>query len=352
MKLWKGGAIATIKEISQRAGVSIGTVDRVIHRRGRVSRETENTIRRILEEVGYKPNIFAKNLKLSKTFTFGVLMPEPSQDSSYWTMPVRGITRAQSELSAQKVRIRYFFYDKFYEPSFDKVGREVLSAGLDGLLIAPVLSKVFDRFIHEIPGDLPYVFFDSFIPNAGQVSYIGQDSFKSGSLSAKLMNMLIRDQGQVAVIKMLPEDYHINDRVSGFLSYCHNCTDIAAKVYEIDGQKSQAQRYKIYHQIILEFADLKGIFVTNASTHQIAEFLQARKLGEKIRVIGYDLIEENVKYLRRGVIDFLISQQSEKQGYEGIMALYRHVVLSESIEKKTMMQLDIVTSENIEYYQS
>jgi LacI family transcriptional regulator len=332
--------------------VSIGTVDRVIHRRGRVSRETENKIRRILEEVGYRPNIFAKNLKLSKTFTFGVLMPEPFQDSSYWTLPVRGITRAQSELSSQKVRVRYFFYDKFYEPSFDKVSQNVLSAGLNGLLIAPVLSNVFDRFIREVPEDLPYVFFDSFIPDANYISYIGQDSFQSGSLSAKLMTMLIKDRGQVAVIKMLPEDYHINDRVSGFLFYCKNRPEIIARVYEIDSHKSQALRYKIYQRILSELDDLKGIFVTNASTHQVAEFLQARKRAEKIRVIGYDLIEDNVKYLRRGVIDFLISQQSEKQGYEGILSLYRHVVLGEAVEKKTMMQLDIVTSENIDYYQS
>jgi LacI family transcriptional regulator len=332
--------------------VSIGTVDRVIHRRGRVSRETESKIRRILEEVGYKPNIFAKNLKLSKTFTFGVLMPEPFQDSNYWTLPVRGITRAQSELSSQKVRVRYFFYDKFYEPSFDKVSQNVLSAGLNGLLIAPVLSNVFDRFIREVPEDLPYVFFDSFIPDANYISYIGQDSFQSGSLSAKLMTMLIKDRGQVAVIKMLPEDYHINDRVSGFLFYCKNRPEIIAGVYEIDSHKSQAHRYKIYQRILSELDDLKGIFVTNASTHQVAEFLQARKRAEKIRVIGYDLIEDNVKYLRRGVIDFLISQQSEKQGYEGILSLYRHIVLGEAVEKKIMMQLDIVTSENIDYYQS
>ena len=327
-------------------------MDRVIHRRGRVSRETEDRIRRILEEVGYRPNIFAKNLKLSKTFTFGVLMPEPFQDSSYWTLPIRGISRAQSDLSSQKVRVRHFFYDKYYEPSFKRVSREVLTAGLDGLLIAPVLSNVFDRFIKEIPDSLPYVFFDSFIPDASSLSYIGQDSFQSGSLSGKLMNMLIKDLGQVAVIKMLPEDYHINDRVNGFLSYCKNCPGIQATVFEIDGHESQAHRYKIYQRIISELANLKGAFVTNASTHQVAEFLQAKRLREKIYVVGYDLIEENVKYLRRGLIDFLISQQSEKQGYEGIQSLYRHVVLKEPVEKKIMMQLDIVTSENIDYYQS
>jgi len=69
-------------------------------------------------------------------------------------------------------------------------------------------------------------------------------------------------------------------------------------------------------------------------------------------VIGYDPIEKNKKYLKEGIIDFLISQQSEKQGYEGLMALYRRVVLNLPVEKKIMMQIDIITKENIDYYQS
>jgi LacI family transcriptional regulator len=305
-----------------------------------------------MEEMDYRPNIFAKNLRLSKTFTFGVLMPKPSQDSRYWTIPIQGMTRAQQELAPQKVKVRYLFYDKYSEPSFNKVSKEVFAANLDGLLIAPVILRIFEQFIKEIPEKLPYVFFDSLIPNANYVSYIGQDSFQSGMLSARLMQMLIKEKGIVAVIRVLPEDYHIDDRVNGFLSFCRKCPEIESKVYEIDGNKSKAVRQKVFKRIVSENDRLKGIFVTNASTHLVAEYINSRHLPEKVHIIGYDLIEENIHYLREGVIDFLISQQSEKQGYEGIYSLYRHVVLKEAVEKKIMMQLDIVTSENINYYKS
>ena len=43
----------TIKEIAAEAGVSLGTVDRVLHNRGRVSQETIALVRRIAEENGY-----------------------------------------------------------------------------------------------------------------------------------------------------------------------------------------------------------------------------------------------------------------------------------------------------------
>jgi LacI family transcriptional regulator len=305
-----------------------------------------------MEEMDYRPNIFAKNLRLSRTFTFGVLMPKPSQDSRYWTIPIRGVTKAQNELSSQKVNVHFLFYDKYSETSFNKVSKDAIQANLDGLLIAPVLSKIFDKFVQEIPPHLPYVFFDSFIPNANYLSYIGQDSFQSGVLAARLMQMLIKQKGSLAIVKVLPEDYHIDDRTNGFLFFCKNRPGIEAKVYELDAHKSLSIRNALFKRIILENQDLRGIFVTNASTHQVAEFIKSQSLPEKIYIIGYDLIEENIHYLKEGIIDFLISQQSERQGYEGLYSLYRHVVLKAPIEKKVMMQIDIVTKENIDYYQS
>ena len=74
-------------------------------------------------------------------------------------------------------------------------------------------------------------------------------------------------------------------------------------------------------------------------------------MKDRVRLIGYDLIEENIKYLKEGIIDYLISQSPEMQGYQGIYTLYRHVVLNENVDEKIMMQLDIVTKENIDYNQ-
>jgi len=64
------------------------------------------------------------------------------------------------------------------------------------------------------------------------------------------------------------------------------------------------------------------------------------------------LIDENIKSLKDGGIDFLISQQSERQGYESLYSIYRYVVLKEPVEQKNMMQVDIVIKENIGYYKS
>src|SRR5208337_4085374 len=103
----------TIKEIAKQANVSIGTVDRVVHARGRVSQKTKELIKKIIRDSGYKPNIFGSRLSLSKDYVFGVLMPKFHQDSKYWEISSRGINQAHDELKTYKVRIKYFLYDRY-----------------------------------------------------------------------------------------------------------------------------------------------------------------------------------------------------------------------------------------------
>ncbi len=323
----------------------------MLHERGRVSPATEKRVRRIIKDLDYRPNIFARNLKLGKTFVFGVLMPRPAQDSGYWTLPLRGVARAEAELRSQRVRIRRFFYDKHAPAAFSRVARKVRAAGLDGLLVAPVASEPFEKFLRALR--VPCVFFDSFLPGVPHLASIGQDSFQSGVLSARLMKLLVAGPGHVAIIKALPKDFHIDDRVRGFLANCRHCPGITTGVYEFDGDRDPAAAAaRVVRRILEAHPDVRGIFMSNASTHLAADFVRSRAADRRIHIIGYDLIDDNVRGLRDGVIDFLISQQPERQGYEGISTLYRHVVLKEQVPRKPTMQIDIVTSENVDFYRS
>ncbi|NJM25778.1 MAG: LacI family transcriptional regulator [Bacteroidia bacterium] len=77
-----------IKDIARLAGVSVGTVDRVLHNRGRVSEDALNKVMKILEEIDYKPNLIARTLGSNKIYKIAVLMPDPSRDP-YWRAQAR-----------------------------------------------------------------------------------------------------------------------------------------------------------------------------------------------------------------------------------------------------------------------
>ena len=66
----------SIKEISEKADVSIATVSRVINKNGRYSKETEERVLRVIRENDYQPNLIAKGLRERKMTNVGILVPD------------------------------------------------------------------------------------------------------------------------------------------------------------------------------------------------------------------------------------------------------------------------------------
>ena len=65
----------TIKDIARMAGVSAGTVDRVLHNRGDVSPKSKAKVQKVLDEIHYQPNVFAIGLAAKKKYSFLCLIP-------------------------------------------------------------------------------------------------------------------------------------------------------------------------------------------------------------------------------------------------------------------------------------
>jgi LacI family transcriptional regulator len=87
-----------IKDIASKAGVSIGTVDRVLHHRGEVKEETRAKINQIIEELGYTPNLFAQSLASKKNYRIALIVPDTSDNNPYWNKPAQGFKK-QSTIS-------------------------------------------------------------------------------------------------------------------------------------------------------------------------------------------------------------------------------------------------------------
>lgn len=341
----------SIKDIARKAKVSIGTVDRVLHDRGRVSETTRARVQGIITQAGYRPNIYARNLSLAKTFEFGVIMPRLSQDSGYWQIPANGIERAHEQFGIANVHVRYFYFDRYSNASFEQAFRKASRARLDGSLIAPVLPEIARRLVATIPLNTPYVFFDSTVPGTEPLTSIGQDPFQSGVLAANLMARVNRAGGTVALVKVIPDDYHINERLRGFKCAITSMASIRAVEYRVDSHGGEAAFRSIANRILRDNADLLGIFVSNAWTHPFAHMVGEQRATRTICIIGYDLVAENRKCLEEGSIDFIISQRPVMQGFEGINALYRNVVLRDNVKNTILVPLDIITKENVHFHQ-
>jgi LacI family transcriptional regulator len=69
-----------------------------------------------------------------------------------------------------------------------------------------------------------------------------------------------------------------------------------------------------------------------------------------IRIIGYDLLQKNIQFLKEGKISYLIGQRPEKQAYTTIKDMCNAVILKQETKKTTYVPIDILMKENIEDY--
>jgi LacI family transcriptional regulator len=341
----------TIKEIAKKAKVSIGTVDRVLHQRGRVSLATTERIQKIIKDSGYQPNIIARSLSLKRTISIAVLMPLPNQDGGYWKQPKAGMCRAENELAAFNVRLSIHHYNKYQDLSFSKAFEDVLNEQPDGLLLAPVISKTAEKLIKSIPPKMIYLFFDANIKKAENISYIGQNAFDSGNLAAKLMNIICFNPGTLAIIQPSIRDNHISQRVDGFNHFFKKQKKLKTELFFPKKEGDAHSFRKKTEDVIVQHEDLQGIFIPSALCHYAADVIQKTDRVD-LKLIGYDLIDKNKKHLKNNIIQFLICQRPETQGYEGIHMLHRFFTFASKIKKQVYMPLDIVTRENLTYYQN
>jgi LacI family transcriptional regulator, galactose operon repressor len=343
--------MTSIREIASRARVSIGTVDRVLHKRGRVSDKTRDRVERIVRELDYRPNVYARNLSLARVYRFAVLMPRLSQDSGYWRLPAHGILKAQHELQASRVLVQRFHFDRYSSRSFEKAFHAARVWHPDGVLIAPVFVDATRRLVADPSFAAPVVYFDSDLPGTRAVSAIGQDSRQSGVLAGHLMRTLINGGGTIAVVRVMPEDFHINERVLGFGEGINGSKNIAVKLYEVDSHKGVREFQRVCAKLVEDNRNLCGVFISNAWTHPVATLTHTLLPRRRIAIIGYDLVRSNGRLLKEGLIDFLVSQRPAMQGYEGVYALYRSIVLGERVPRRIIVPLDILTRDNVRYYE-
>src|ERR1035437_3354169 len=169
-----------IKDIAVLAGVSEGTVDRVLHNRGDVSEKSRVAVMKVLEEMNYSPNLFARSLASKKQYLFLCLFPSYSS-SIYWKDVERGFDQAATYFANYNVRIEKQYFDQYDIQSFIDVSNSILSRNVDAVFIAPVFRDETLAFTRELTNlNIPFSFIDSLIEEAGYVTYYGQNSFRSG----------------------------------------------------------------------------------------------------------------------------------------------------------------------------
>jgi LacI family transcriptional regulator len=345
---------ARIKDIAKLAGVSIGTVDRVLHNRGEVSEKTKLKIQQILKDTSYSPDIMAQALKSRKNIHLVSLLPAPSEDNSFWKKHPLGMIKAIEEIDPFPVTLNQVTFNLQSEDDFQEKARLVLDMRPDGVLLAPIFKSESVAFCLQLKADnVPFVFIDGYIENTGFLAYIGENIYQSGRVAGQLADMITPEKSDLLVVtiaKNISNVSHLTIRTDGFLSYfSKNARNTGKRVIINIAEPNSDQVMSSLDKAFLEYPGIGTVFITGSRSYLIALYLEKKGL-KSVNLIGYDLLDSNVKFLRSGTTRFLIGQRPEEQTYKGIKKLFEYLSLHKTPESIEYLPVDIVTSENVDFF--
>lgn len=343
-----------IKEIAKRANVAIATVDRVIHNRGGVSEATRTKINAIIDELNYQPNLLARRLASKRIYSFAILIPKASKETAFWQAPLRGIERAEKEISQYGIKLDKYFFDLDDADSFNKQANLILkNEVVDGLLLAPSFIDESIQLAQSCRDrNIPFVFIDSDVPNQDNFCYFGPHLRQSGYQAAHLMKYAIGKKDKILVVDISKENDNHNHLLrieEGFQAYFKE-NNFKNEILKIKIKQTDYKSIELLlSNMFYNHQDIKAVFTTNSRVSPVARYAEQENVKD-LFIVGFDFLEENIDYLKKGLIDFLICHQPDEQGYKGVMALYQKLILGLPVEKVNYMPIDIITQENYKFY--
>lgn len=344
-----------IKDIAKQAGVSVGTVDRVIHNRGEVSAESVKKVMDILEKTGYKPNLLARTLGSNKTYRIVALVPNPTQDE-YWEQSSDGIKQAGEEWMQYGVQVESFHFDLYDKDSFLRAAETVFNAKPDGILTAPIFHQEAARFLERCQSaNIPFVVFNNNITEAHSLSFIGQDLYQSGRVGAELLHLNQDTQGIYAILHIYDDIHnsvHLYEKEKGFKAYFDEQNGHRFQVVSLDLNYTHETTLEKELTDLFSNAQLKGLLVTTSKGASIVSKMLEKHGKNGIRLVAYDLIRENLHYLQNGTIDFLINQNAKRQTFIGIGQLANHLLFKKETPATYLFPLEIISRQNLQSYLS
>lgn len=343
-----------IKDIAKRAGVSVGTVDRVLHKRPNVSPKSLEKVNKALEEMDYQPNMYASALAYNKRYTFYCIIPKHASEA-YWEEIEEGADAACKRRSDFGISVKMIYYKRFQPETFVRATNEVLKQKPDGVIVVPStleLTRKFTDQLHE--QQVPFILLDSYMPDLRPLSFFGQDSFQSGYFAARMLMLIAPKEKEIMLMKQMRDgnvaSKQQENRETGFRHYMHDHNpQVVISELDLPLDEDRDQYDNLLEKFFKRHPQVHHCITFNSKAHLVGEFLQRSNL-RNIQIMGYDMVEKNAECLRQGSISFLIAQHAYMQGYECVETLFDAIVLKREVNPVNYMPIELLSKENLDFY--
>lgn len=297
-----GKANISIKKISELSGVSIATVSRIINQNGRFSKQTEERVKKIIEQYGYEPNQLARGLRTNKVCTVGIIVPDITNEF---------FARVTLELQSNLFALGYASMICNTNESYEVEQRYIAmlkSQQVSGLVY------ISGEFTDEEALRVPTIYIDRKPPfQAGQKPYflIESDNCEGGRLACE--ELVQRGCQKTAVVTFRSKISSHADRLTGYLQ-CLAAHGLPADESLIcyAQHADMHEGYRCARILMEAHPDIDGFFCTNdLLAHGVLRYLlqYSIPIPERVRVVGFD----DISISGFGLVPLTTIRQSVKE---------------------------------------
>lgn len=342
-----------IKDIAELAGVSAGTVDRVIHNRGEVSADSRKRVEDILAKIDYFNSSGTQKVENNRRLRILAILPQHTDDD-YWYAVKKGIESVIYYSTNIDLKVNFLYYNQFDMYSCRDVFNKALSLKADAILIGPSFYDETLLFANQLfIKNIPYVFIDTAVENTKPLAFFGPHPYQTGIVQAKLLTTVLEKGEDIALFQAK----RVGDKTSmqsltrsyGFITYLKEYfpnVKVHSAQYDYESKKESDI---LLDRLFNEHHNIGGAVVFDTKGYLIAEYLKERDVAN-VKLIGFGTSKRNIASLKDGSIDFLISERPEYQGEAALRVAIDYLLYNKSGDIENYTPIDILIKETIDFY--
>jgi LacI family transcriptional regulator len=340
----------SIKDIAQALGISIGTVDRALHGRSDVSASTRARVLKKAEQLGYKPNVAARSLKLNRRLRIGVYFPRSI--ASFFDPLRSGVRTAASTLPGVNVELVFRTF-----PRLDEGDIELLNADagerFDGILVAPGSPDHIGPTLNAVARrGVAIVCVASDVPRSERLAAVASDAYVSGAIAAELYSRTIQKSGHLATITGELTTLDHAEKLRGFAANLAVLAPHLSLLPAIESHESPKIAYRQAKELLSRKPHPLGIYISTANSIPVLRALEESKLLGAVQVIATDLFPELIPYIESGRVIATLYQRPFTQGKTALELLFRYLLEGVKPEPHTRLAPHIILRSNLTLFTS
>lgn len=349
--------MVTLNDIAKAAGVSRGTVDRVLHHRGKVAVDKEADILQIAKQLGYKPNEVGRGLAVRKKHLKIGFIYVDNDVAPFQQYIYLGATQYAEELKQYGVEVEFLPLSDDKKPEANQKVRVleqlIGDKTYDGFVVMGTIADGLQTAITEMGGgQLPIIVFYMAEEADWVLSSVACDFRQAGKLAMGMAAIMTRDHGKILAVTVdfndLPSVY---ERVAGFEEELQNHPGMQIVEHKVfNGNRIDSSFCDEVEQCFQYYGDVDIIWIVNPGDHDaIARLFY---LADKYHagIITNDLVSNaDRKLLRYTPNAVSINHDPYEQGKIALDQMFQYLAFGKLPDSGWLRsKLEIKTAYNVD----